>query len=181
MLTKMSDDYAHILEGCRRHERRAQRALYDAFAPMAMGVCMRYATDRDDAQDLLQDGMVRVFEKIGQVRAPEGLGAWIYRLMVNECLQHLRRHPPTERGDWAGGDGVAMAVQLPDDPFAMEEIVLALQKLPPAQRLAFNLVEVEGYPFGESARMMKCSEANVRALLSRAKATLRGMLEGVNR
>ena len=173
----MAEDYAHILEGCRRRDRRAQRALYDAFAPMAMGVCMRYATDRDAAQDLLQDGMVHVFEKIGQVRDPQKLGSWIYRLMVNECLQHLRREGRVER-DGCEAEWLEMAaVQLPDDPFAMEEVVLALQKLPPAQRLAFNMVEVEGYTFAEAARKMKSSESNVRALLSRAKSGLRARLE----
>lgn len=168
----MTADYAHIVEGCRRHDRRAQRELYDTFAPMAMGVCMRYATDRDAAQDLLQDGFVRVYENIGKVRDPQRLGAWIYRLMLNECLKDYRRrgHTPFEIDIQADG------VQLPMDPFGTEEVVQALQRLPMAQRMAFNLVEVEGYTYADAAAEMKSSEVNVRALLSRAKGRLRELL-----
>ena len=183
----MSEDYAQMVEGCRRHDRRAQRALYDAFAPMALGVCMRYATDRDAAQDLLQDGMVQVFEKLGQVRDPQELGAWVYRLMVNTCLQQLRRQKraggmwesltdAATGADIDGGTTVAF-----DDPFAMEEVVMALQKLPPAQRMAFNMVEVDGYPIGEAAQRMRCSQSNVRSLVSRAKGRLREMLTDATR
>ena len=68
----MSANNLDILSGCRKNNRQAQKALYDSFAPMAMGVCMRYAHSRAEAEDWLQDGFVRVFEKIGQVRS-EGL------------------------------------------------------------------------------------------------------------
>jgi RNA polymerase sigma-70 factor (ECF subfamily) len=136
---------------------------------MAMGVCMRYASDRDAAQDLMQDGFVRVFENIGRVRDPERLGAWIYRLMLNECLRQCRKKMPVQYTD----DGLIDSVQLPLDPFGTEEVVAALQRLTTAQRLAFNLVEVEGYTYEEAAQKMKCSEVNVRALLCRAKERLR--------
>lgn len=168
----MVADYAHIIEGCRRHDRKAQRALYDAFAPMAMGLCMRYASDRDAAQDLMQDGFVQVFENIGRLRDPERLGAWVYRLMLNECLKQFRRRKRTPYIV----DNQVEGVQLPLDPFGTEEVVAALQRLAPAQRMAFNLVEVEGYTYEEAAVQMKCSEVNVRALLSRAKSCLREML-----
>lgn len=170
----MSVDYAHIIEGCRRHDRRAQRALYDTFAPMAMGVCMRYVHDRDEAQDLLQDGFVRVFEHVGKVRDPERLGAWIYKLMVNECLKYYRRHVRTQYIEEVAADSVL----LPTDPFGTEEVVAAMGKLTSAQRTAFNLVEVEGYTYEETAGEMRCSEVNVRALLCRAKERLREELRG---
>lgn len=139
---------------------------------MAMGVCMRYASDRDAAQDLLQDGFVRVFENIGRLRDPERLGAWIYRLMLNECLQQYRRQKLMPFAD----DEMVESVQLPLDPFGTEEVVAALGRLTPAQRMAFNLIEVEGYTYEEAAEKMKSSEVNVRALLCRAKGCLREIL-----
>lgn len=172
----MSTDYAQMVEGCRRHDRRAQRTLYETFAPMAMGVCMRFATDRDAAQDLLQDGFVRVFEKIGQVHDAEQLGAWIYRLMLNVCIKACRRRRMAYIDDVPEDEGV-----LPLDPFAAEEVVMALQRIAPAQRAVFNLVVVEGYSFAEVASAMHCSEVNVRALLSRAKACLRNLLTEENK
>lgn len=169
----MTEGYAHIVAGCRRHDRRAQRMLYDTFAPMAMGVCMRYAHDRDEAQDLLQEGFVKVFENIGRLRDAERVGAWIYRLMVNVCLNYYRRHVRPRYIDEEGVDGV----QQPLDPFGTEEVAEALRCLTPAQRVAFNLVEVEGYSFEEAAEKMRCTEVNVRALLCRAKGRLREELK----
>ena len=142
------------------------------FAPMSLGVCMRYVNDRDEAQDVMQDGWVRVFERIGQVRDPQTVGGWIYRLMVNVSLRHCQRGKLKPEVV----DELPEVVQLPLDPFAMEEVVEAMGYLTNAQRLVFNLVEVEGYSYTEVAQKMRCSEVNVRALLSRAKSTLRNKL-----
>lgn len=168
----MEPDLTQIVEGCRRGDPRSQRALYDAMAPMAMGVCMRFAADRDTAQDLMQDGFIKVFESISRLRNPESLGPWVYQIMVNRCINHTKRQRPMASLD----DNIPPPVALPLDPFADQEIVLALQQLPPQQRLVFNLIEVEDRPYDEVAATLRCSEVNLRALLSRAKARLRDIL-----
>ncbi len=161
-----------MVEGCRRGDRRAQKALYEEFAPMALGVCMRFASDRDAAQDLMQDGFVRVYEKIGLLRETEHLKGWIYRTMINVCIRdYQRRKRQIVQCDETADDNLP-----PLDPFGTEQVVMALQQLPRAQRLVFNLTEVEGYSYAETAKELKCSEVNVRALLSRAKAGLRTLL-----
>ena len=66
----MSNEYTRMVEGCRRRDAKAQRALYDAMAPMAMGVCMRYARDREQAMDILQDGFIKVYENISKLLEP---------------------------------------------------------------------------------------------------------------
>ncbi len=168
----MESDYTQIVEGCRRRDPRSQRALYDALAPMALGVCMRYSHDRHTAQDLMQDGFVKVFENIARLQQPERLGAWVYQIMVNRCLNHLKK-----RREELCPDGIPPSpIALPLDPFAMEEIVLALQQLSPQQRMVFNLVEVDDRPYDEVADILHCSESNVRALLCRAKSRLRDLL-----
>ncbi len=169
----MTADYKHIMEGCRRHDRKAQQALYEAMAPMAMGVCMRYSSDRDEAQDLLQDGFVKVFEQIGKVRDSESLGAWIYRVMISVCMKNYRRKMRRKVAETA----VIEHVELPLDPFADEEIVAAMQRLAPAQRHVFNLIAVEGYSYSDAAHEMRCSEVNVRALYSRARMEMRNLLK----
>lgn len=169
----MIADYTHIVEGCRRHDRKAQRALYEAMAPMAMGVCMRYSSDREEAQDLMQDGFVRVFEHVGKVKDTEHLAAWVYRVMLNVCLKNYRRKMRRKMAEME----MVEQVELPLDPFAEEEIVAALQRLAPAQRQVFNLMAVEGYDYAEVAREMRCTEVNVRALYSRARMELRNLLK----
>ena len=153
----MAADFTHIVEGCRRRDRVAQRQLYDAMAPMAMGVCMRYVRNREEAQDLMQEGFVHVFEHLSQLREVEKLPAWVRKVM-----------------------GVADRAEQPLDPFADEEVVLALQQIAPQQQVVFNLVAVEEYSYDEAAKLLHCSEVNVRALYSRARHQLRELLTSNN-
>ena len=139
---------------------------------MAMGVCMRYSHNREQAQDLMQDGFIKVFEKLGTLKNPEKIGAWIYQIMVNVCVDYCKTLRPVQLLD----DTVVEAVSQPLDPFSMSEIVEAMQHLPSHQRIIFNLVEVEGYRCEEVAQRLGLSASGVRAALSRAKASLRETL-----
>jgi RNA polymerase sigma-70 factor (ECF subfamily) len=165
----MSEKYTQLLKRCRKHDERAMRALYEEMAPMAMGVCMRYSHNREEAQDLMQDGFVKVFEKLDSLKDPERVGAWIHQIMVNVCIDSFHSRKELRFLD----DMVVEPVTLPLDPFGMEAIVAAMQKLPPHQQVVFNLVEVEGYSCEEVAQRLGQSASGVRATLSRAKAALR--------
>lgn len=168
----MSMTYAQIVEGCRHRKPTAQRALYDELSPMAMGVCRRYTSNRDDANDMLQDGFVRVFEKIGTLRDPQKLRSWVYNIMVNVCIQHFRRSRNTVLQE------MDAFVDEEDEelPYTMEDIVEAMQAVTAAQRMAFNLCCVEELPMDKAASIMRCSEVNVRALLCKARKRLRAYL-----
>ena len=168
----MTTELEQIVDGCKRKNPIAQKKLYELYAPKMLGLCMRYTHSRDEAQDLLHDGIIKVFENISRLRKPESVGAWVYQVMVNRCLNHCKQRRPLASLD----DNVPTPVALPLDPFADQEIVLALQQLPPQQRLVFNLIEVEDRPYDEVAATLRCSEVNLRALLSRAKARLRDIL-----
>lgn len=171
----MSSDIEHIIKLCCRHNSKAQRELYDCFAAKMMGVCMRYAPDRATAQDLLQDGFIRVFDKLHKLREPQAVEAWIYRIMVSTCINYLnrqfRRHESLDTLTDTDNEPAFNA-----DPYVADELMAAIATLPAGQRLAFNLREVEGYEFAEIASQMGCSEVNVRALISRAKSNLRQKL-----
>jgi len=169
----VSEEYAQIVEGCRRGNALAQRKLYDAMAPMAMGICMRYAGNRDEAQDLLQEGMVKVFEKVGRLREPEKLKSWVARVMTNLCIDTIRRRNRSGMVRIEDWDGIEDEVP---DHYALDDIVAAMQQLTPQQRLAFNMCVVEGYPYKEASEVLKCEETGTRSLVSRAKARLREIL-----
>lgn len=171
-MQKMSDEYTQLVKRCRKRDERAMRALYEEMAPMAMGVCMRYSRCREEAQDLMQDGFIKVFEKLGTLKDPERVGAWIHQIMMNVCIDSFHSRKELRYLD----DIEAEPVTLPLDPFAMDEIVAAIQKLPLHQRAVFNLVEVEGFSCEESARKLGQKASAVRATLCRAKAALREML-----
>lgn len=173
----MSMSYAEMVEGCRRRNAKAQRALYDELAPMAMGVCYRYTVDRDEAHDMLQDGFVKVFERIGTLRDPQKLRSWTYNIMVNTCIQHYRRsrHTVLQEMDELV-DEVASEM-----PYTMEEIVEAMGTISPTQRMAFNLCCVEELSMAEAAQKMNCNEVAVRVALCKARKKMRNFLENKNR
>lgn len=168
----MSIDYAQMVEGCRRHKPAAQRALYDEFAPMVLGVCRRYAASRDEANDLMQDSMIRVFEKIGTVHDAAKLQGWIYSISVNICLMHLRKNNRLILGE----DMDSYSPEEVDLPYTEAEIVEAMDSVTPTQRLVFNLCCVEEMDFEQVALQLRCSQSNVRGLLSRARASMREYL-----
>lgn len=165
----MSMSYAEMVDGCRRRNGKAQRALYDELAPMAAGVCRRYSTDGDEAKDMLQDGFVKVYERIGSLRDPQKLRSWVYNIMVNTCIQHYRRARHTVLMEMDN----ETAEPVTELPYSMEDIVRALGSLTPVQRMAFNLCCAEDMTYEEAAHEMGCSEGAVRVALSKARKGLR--------
>jgi len=168
----MTPDYAQIVEGCRRRNPKSQRELYDATSRMALGVCMRYSNSRAEAQDLMQDGYIKVFEKIGSLREPEKLISWVYNIMVNTSLDSCRARREMYYVDPSDLPDTSLDL----DPYGTEEIVSAIQKLPPLQRQVFNLCVVEGYSLDETAERLRSNNLAVRVSLSRAKERLRKIL-----
>lgn len=168
----MSENYTQLVKDCQRRDRKAMRRLYELTAPMAMGVCMRYSHDRDKAQDLMQDGYVKVYEGIGKLKVPESVMSWVYHVMLNVCINSCQRSAPELYLE----DVVEEPVVFQPDPFGCEEVVLKLQQLPPRHRAVFNLLEVEGLTEEEVAERMKTTVGNVRTMMTRARVMLRDLL-----
>lgn len=169
----MSMSYAEMVDGCRRRNAKAQRALYDELAPMAAGICRRYSADRDEAKDVLQDGFVKVYERIGSLRDPQKLRSWVYNIMVNTCIQHYRKARHTVLMEM---DNEAKE-ETEELQYGMEDIVRALGTLSAVQRMAFNLCCAEELSYEDAAEQMGCSEGALRVALSRARMNLRQYLE----
>lgn len=169
----MSMSYAQMVTGCRRRNSDAWRALYDEFAPMAMGVCCRFSSCEDEARDLLQDAFVKILENIGTLREPEKLRSWIYNIVVNTCIQNYRRNHRLTLKDDIDTIGADQGELL----YSMDDIVDALQQLPPAQRMAINLCYIEELGQDEAARRMGCEYVTLRGILSKARARMRLYLE----
>lgn len=166
-------DYAQMVSGCRRHNSAAWRELYNEFAPMVMGVCSRYASCRDEANDLMQDSFVKVIEKIGLLNNPEKLRSWIYSIAVNTCIQDFRRRYRTVLNDSL--DNMCSIEQ--SLPYGMEEMVEAMSILTPAQRIAVNLRYIEEVDMEEAARQTGCTTSGFRCTLSKGIARMRDYFE----
>lgn len=166
-----------LIDGCIRGDRRMQQALYEGFAPKMYGVCLRYASSSDEAEDILQEGFIKVFRKLDTFRREGSFEGWVRRIFVNTAIEHFRRkshlQPITEQQE-ATVEGHYPSVL---DRMAEKDIVALVQQLSPGYRTVFNLYVVEGYTHKQIAELLGISEGTSKSQLSRAKIILQGLVE----
>lgn len=166
----MKKEEQELVAACMHLDQRACKTMYDRFAPSMLGVCMRYMQDRSAAQDVLQEGFIKVFSRLRQLRSSDSLHPWVKSIMVHTCIDTLRTQQfelVDEEYIISEGGG-----ELPYENYDRELIVQAIQQLSPKLRSAFNLYEVEGYTDTEIAKMMGISSSSVRVYALRAKKIL---------
>ncbi len=162
-----------LIKKCKAGERKAQEMLYKQFASKMLGVCLRYATGRMEAEDMLQNGFIKVFNKIGDYRFDGSFEGWIRRIMVHTSIEHYRKHhkmvlsPIDEVYEQANDD------HLPTSKLAAEELMALIQQLPAGYRIVFNLYAIEGYSHKEIAAIAGISEGTSKSQLSRARSILK--------
>ncbi len=170
---------AELVRGCQEGDPRYQRALYERYHRLMFGVCLRYTDNRDDAQDILQEGFIRVFKHIHTFRGTGSFEGWVRRIMVHTSIEHYRRSSRYFMVD------VKEASEVKLDADAMstltrEEILGLVQQLPTGYRTVFNLYAIEGYAHQEIANMLNISEGTSKSQLSRAKRLLQEKLIRLN-
>jgi len=168
----------HIIQGCRKGDRKAQQALYEKYKAMLFNVCLRYGSGWHEAEDLLQEGLIQVFGNLYQYRPTGPFGAWLRKVMVNTALQHLRKKK--RMFQTVEMEEVADGFEADEDLFARyreEALVQMLQRLPEGYRAVFNLYVIEDFSHREIGEMLGITESASRSQLTRAKAMLRQMLE----
>ena len=166
-----------LLEGCLQGDRRMQRELYNRFAPKMYGVCLRYATNAEEAEDVLQEGFIKVFKKISSFRSEGSFEGWIRRVFVNTAIEHYRKRlylqPITEREeDTVEGNYLSVL-----DNLAERDIIKLVQQLSPGYRTVFNMYVVEGYSHKQIAEELGISEGTSKSQLSRAKQILQELVK----
>lgn len=180
----MKPEIEHLVAACQRKEADALKQLYDEFSPMMLGVCMRYTRSRDEAQDLLHDGFLKVYKNIGKLKQPMALEDWIYRIMVNVCVNYVCRRREVVYCGITGMDGRQneeqfSAAPFDTDPFETAEVMKAIRALPDPYRAVFNMKEVDGFDYSEIAERLSMNESTARSVVSRARKMLRDALEPI--
>jgi RNA polymerase sigma-70 factor (ECF subfamily) len=141
------------------------------------GVCLRYAGTSEEAQDILQEGFIKIFKKLGTFRGEGSFEGWIRRIFVNTAIEHFRRKkylaPVTEKEENTM-EGNYLSVL---DNLAERDIMDLVQKLSPGYRTVFNMYVVEGYTHKEIGDMLGISEGTSKSQLSRAKVILQDMVK----
>jgi RNA polymerase sigma factor (sigma-70 family) len=174
------DDETLVVE-CVKGNAKAQRMLFDKFAPRMMAVCLRYAKDAEEAEDILQDGFIKMFNKLPDFKMEGSLEGWVRRIMVNTSLDAIRRNKK-HQGDMKLED-VDFKVSNHEtamDNLLAEDLLKLVQKLPEGYKMVFNLFAIEGYSHKEIGDLLGVTENTSKSQYSRARAYLRTQLEKLN-
>jgi RNA polymerase sigma factor (sigma-70 family) len=176
------DNLDELIKECISGQRHAQNRLYSLFAPRMFMICQRYASNRDEAEEALQEGFIRVFSYIGQYRHTGSFEGWIRKIMVNVSLQRYRdkaRLYPVvyleeEQVNYASSNETFSRL-------AVKDLVNLVQQLPPAYRLVFNLYVFEGMKHREIAELLGISEGTSKSNLSDGRSILQREILKLNK
>jgi len=162
-----------VIEGCVKRDSRAQRILYDSYSSRLFTVALRYAGDRERAKDILHDGFITVFEKIGSYNGSGSFEGWLRRIFVNTALMALRKADVLKNC----GELNSVAGEFSSNPSALDEIsskelLKVISSMPDGFRMVFNMFAIEGYSHQEIAQELNISESSSRSQLSRARGWL---------
>jgi RNA polymerase sigma factor (sigma-70 family) len=166
-------DYKKLVTDCIKCIPDAQRQLYDHFAPVMLGVCFRYTKSIADAEDVLQDGFVKVFKHLYSYKYEGELGGWIRKIMVNTALNFLKTNRKYQY-DLSFDEMPLHPVSVNDPVVELQakELSELIRQLPTGFQTIFNLHAVEGYTHVEIASMLGISDGTSRSQYARARALL---------
>jgi len=173
-----------LIEGCLNNDRRSQEELFKLYYGKMLGVCMRYSNDRDSAEEVLQEGFIKIFEKLERFDYKGSFEGWIRRIMANTAIDHIRKSkkdPILSDNDEdfkLGSENPVVAKEELEFVGIKAEIALdAIRNLSPAYRAVFNLYVMEEYTHKEIAEILNISEGTSKSNLSKAKLNLQKILK----
>jgi RNA polymerase sigma factor (sigma-70 family) len=170
-----------IVQGCKAGSRKSQRLLYDRYSKKMLGVCLRYCQNREEAEDVLQDGFIKVFTNIDSFKEQGSFEGWIRRIMVNTAINNyqsnLKRyyHSDVEEETGISSDQVDAFNKL-----SAMDLLRIIQSLPEGYRMVFNMYAIEGYTHKEIGEMLGISENTSKSQLSRARVCLQKKAQELN-
>ena len=167
-------DYNKLVADCLKLKPDAQKQLYEHFAPAMLGVCFRYTKSIKDAEDVLQEGFVKVFLNLQQYQFKGELGGWIRRIMVTTAINFLKRNVRYQSELFFPEEHLHVATNEHNPQLKLEAKELAdlIRQLPPGYQTIFNLYAVEGFNHVEIGKMLGIQESTSRSQYARARALL---------
>jgi RNA polymerase sigma factor (sigma-70 family) len=176
MMITTDNRLAAMWEGCLKNDRKQQELLYKTLAPRMMAVCMRYAHDKDEAQDILQEGFIKMFNNVHKYRGEGNLEGWIRRIMVRCAISRYRKLKPMVLVEDFAEDNESFGNGYNAHGLEAKELMGMIQTLPQTYRSVFNMYAIEGYSHQEIGSTLGISELLSRTNLHRARAILKDMV-----
>ena len=181
------DQHNSIVEACRRGDRKAQFELYRLYSKAMYNICLRMLGTVENAEDVMQNSFIDVYSKLDSFRFESSIGAWIKRIVINNCINYLKKRrlmftELTENAAFVSEDGDSndfsgSLYALTDSHLDVPKIQKAIQQLPDGYRVVFTLYAMEGYDHEEIGFILGVNEATSKSQYSRAKAKLRDILQ----
>ncbi len=166
----------NLVKNCIHGDTRAQKELYDVFAPKMLSVCYRYAKNYHDAKDIFQEGFLKVFENIGQLKDINALEWWMMRIFVNEALKLYNKQKKITLSDNLGGFLYTTDEFNIYNKIGTDEIINLIQQLPDKMRIVFNMYIIEGYSHQEIAEALGISEGTSKSNLHDARKNIQNKM-----
>ncbi|MGB1104426.1 MAG: RNA polymerase sigma factor [Crocinitomicaceae bacterium] len=169
-----------LVIACLENNRQAQQELYYRFVGMMKGVCMRYAKDEMEAEDILQEAFIHAFKQLEKYEQKGSLGGWLRRLTVNKALEFCRKNASFQKAKDGLGILQSESTQVDDTIFqqiGLDALVAKIQLLPAGYRTVFNLYAVEGFKHKEIAEKMGISVGTSKSQYSQARQQLADMIQ----
>lgn len=169
-----------LVKGCIGGDRRYQEALYNQYSPKMYAVCLRYCNNSNDAQDVLQEGFVKVFRNLERFRGEGSFEGWMRRIFVNTAIEHFRKKitvatiPEAAENTFEDKDWTAF------DRLSEKDILAMIRELSPGYRTIFNMYVVEGYSHKEIGEILGISEGTSKSQLARARIILQKAIENLS-
>ena len=167
------------MSACLDNNRQAQHELYQRFAYMMNGVCLRYASNKEEAEDLLQESFVKAFQSLHAYSGKGALGGWLRKIAINSALEQFRKNKALK--NWGVHVEVdERQIRISDEAIeqlALEDLLLKIQQLPKGFRTVFNLYAVEGFTHKEIGEFLGISAGTSKSQYSRARIMLRTMIQ----
>lgn len=166
-----------LLQGCINNEPMAQKELYQKFSSRMLSVCYRFAHNREDAEDMLQEGFIKVFSQIHTFRNLGALEGWIRRIIVHTCINHLKRNKKfNESVDLIHANGLQVREDSIPSIVQAKQVIECIRLLPIGYRTVLNLYAIEGYSHKEIAAVLDIEESTSRSQYTRARQMLEDIL-----
>jgi RNA polymerase sigma-70 factor (ECF subfamily) len=166
-----------IIAGCLHNDSAAQRELYNRFSPKMLSVCYRFAQSREDAEDMLQEGFIKVFTQIHTFQNKGAFEGWIRRIVVHTCINFLKKNKKfNERVDLDYATMVEVREETIPSIMQARQIIECIRLLPIGYRTVLNLYAMEGYSHKEISMMLDIEESTSRSQYTRAKSMLETIL-----
>lgn len=169
--------HQHIIEAAKKGDRKAQKQLYELYAKAMYNVCLRMLRDTEKSQDCLQEAFIDAFTNLNKFDFRVAFGAWLKRLVINRCINELKRNQRSMEFIDSIEDDVYEEIEVEEKALQVQAIKLAMQELPAGSRAIFSMYLIEGYDHVEISQVLQISESTSKSQYMRAKQRIKRIIQ----